>query len=116
MFHLKVILISHFFPNMGVFALWNLCFCLGIVICGRKKASSTSFSCCYFADTRPLLCFSADTVPIRALAWAPFERLLMLENLLFWVLVLVLLTIISLCISFVHISDHNASLLDTLHS
>ncbi|CAK9159580.1 unnamed protein product [Ilex paraguariensis] len=24
-------------------------------------------------DTRPLLCFSADTVPIRALAWAPFE-------------------------------------------
>ncbi|XP_042476421.1 uncharacterized protein LOC122058061 [Macadamia integrifolia] len=24
-------------------------------------------------DTRPLLCFSADTVPIRALAWAPIE-------------------------------------------
>ncbi|XP_015901975.2 uncharacterized protein LOC107434962 isoform X2 [Ziziphus jujuba] len=24
-------------------------------------------------DTRPLLCFSADTVPIRALAWSPFE-------------------------------------------
>ncbi|CAL5411786.1 unnamed protein product [Camellia sinensis] len=24
-------------------------------------------------DTRPLLCFSADTVPIRALAWAPVE-------------------------------------------
>ncbi|XP_042502346.1 uncharacterized protein LOC122079721 [Macadamia integrifolia] len=25
-------------------------------------------------DTRPLLCFSADTVPIRALAWAPNEN------------------------------------------
>lgn len=25
------------------------------------------------SDTRPLLCFSADTVPIRALAWAPVE-------------------------------------------
>lgn len=24
-------------------------------------------------DTRPLLCFSADTVPIRALAWAPIQ-------------------------------------------
>ncbi|XP_043704706.1 uncharacterized protein LOC122654606 isoform X2 [Telopea speciosissima] len=24
-------------------------------------------------DTRPLLCFNADTVPIRALAWAPIE-------------------------------------------
>ncbi|XP_071701635.1 uncharacterized protein [Rutidosis leptorrhynchoides] len=24
-------------------------------------------------DTRPLLCFSADTVPIRALAWAPVD-------------------------------------------
>ncbi|KAJ0083339.1 hypothetical protein Patl1_30048 [Pistacia atlantica] len=25
-------------------------------------------------DTRPLLCFSADTVPIRTVAWAPTER------------------------------------------
>ncbi|KAF3972575.1 hypothetical protein CMV_003925 [Castanea mollissima] len=28
---------------------------------------------CSSEDTRPLLCFSADTVPIRALAWAPLE-------------------------------------------
>ncbi|XP_059462909.1 uncharacterized protein LOC132191818 isoform X2 [Corylus avellana] len=27
----------------------------------------------YSKDTRPLLCFSADTVPIRAVAWAPHE-------------------------------------------
>ena len=26
------------------------------------------------ADTRPLLVFSADTSPIRAVAWAPGER------------------------------------------
>lgn len=25
----------------------------------------------FVADTRPLLCFNADTVPIRALKWAP---------------------------------------------
>uniref|UniRef100_A0A2N9GY86 Uncharacterized protein n=1 Tax=Fagus sylvatica TaxID=28930 RepID=A0A2N9GY86_FAGSY len=28
---------------------------------------------CSSKDTRPLLCFSADTVPIRALSWAPLE-------------------------------------------
>ncbi|CAH9082720.1 unnamed protein product [Cuscuta epithymum] len=39
----------------GVVALW--------------KFSTTNSS----KDTRPLLCFSADTVPIRSLAWAPFE-------------------------------------------
>lgn len=26
------------------------------------------------ADTRPLLCFSADTAPVRAISWAPVER------------------------------------------
>ncbi|CAI9778932.1 unnamed protein product [Fraxinus pennsylvanica] len=39
----------------GVVALW--------------KFSTTGSS----TDTRPLLCFSADTVPIRALAWAPVQ-------------------------------------------
>lgn len=39
----------------GVVALW--------------KFSANVFS----KDTRPLLCFSADTVPIRALAWAPSQ-------------------------------------------
>lgn len=28
----------------------------------------------FSSDTRPLLRFSADTVPIRAVAWAPSER------------------------------------------
>ncbi|WOG98322.1 hypothetical protein DCAR_0417663 [Daucus carota subsp. sativus] len=39
----------------GVVALWKF---------------SANVSC---KDTRPLLCFSADTVPIRALAWAPSQ-------------------------------------------
>ena len=28
---------------------------------------------CSSSDARPLLCFAGDTVPIRAVAWAPFE-------------------------------------------
>ncbi|XP_052172689.1 LOW QUALITY PROTEIN: uncharacterized protein LOC127788456 [Diospyros lotus] len=39
----------------------------GVVALWKFSASGIS------EDTRPLLCFSADTVPIRALAWAPFE-------------------------------------------
>ncbi|XP_028782444.1 uncharacterized protein LOC114738545 [Neltuma alba] len=35
-----------------------------------KFSRSTSLKC---DDTRPLLCFAGDTVPIRAVAWAPFE-------------------------------------------
>ncbi|MCD7449714.1 hypothetical protein HAX54_001143 [Datura stramonium] len=41
--------------NDGVVALWKF------------SANNSS------KDTRPLLCFSADTGPIRALSWAPFE-------------------------------------------
>ncbi|XP_021986505.1 uncharacterized protein LOC110882925 [Helianthus annuus] len=37
----------------------------GVVALWKFSASSSS------KDTRPLLCFSADTVPIRALTWAP---------------------------------------------
>ncbi|KAI3683867.1 hypothetical protein L1987_84382 [Smallanthus sonchifolius] len=37
----------------------------GVVALWKFSASSSS------KDTRPLLCFSADTVPIRALKWAP---------------------------------------------
>ncbi|XP_059646714.1 uncharacterized protein LOC132293301 isoform X2 [Cornus florida] len=39
----------------------------GVVALWKFSASDPS------KDTRPLLCFSADTVPIRALAWAPDE-------------------------------------------
>ncbi|XP_035544457.1 uncharacterized protein LOC108983424 isoform X5 [Juglans regia] len=39
----------------------------GTVALWKFSVSSSS------KDTRPLLCFSADTVPIRALAWAPVE-------------------------------------------
>ncbi|XP_041024907.1 uncharacterized protein LOC121265365 isoform X2 [Juglans microcarpa x Juglans regia] len=39
----------------------------GTVALWKFSASNSS------KDTRPLLCFSADTVPIRALAWAPVE-------------------------------------------
>ncbi|KAJ6725390.1 RNA polymerase III TRANSCRIPTION INITIATION FACTOR COMPLEX SUBUNIT [Salix purpurea] len=39
----------------------------GTVALWKFSASGTS------GDTRPLLCFSADTVPIRAIAWAPSE-------------------------------------------
>ncbi|XP_054812973.1 uncharacterized protein LOC129313686 [Prosopis cineraria] len=35
-----------------------------------KFSRSTSPKC---DDTKPLLCFAGDTVPIRAVAWAPFE-------------------------------------------
>ncbi|XP_047316570.1 uncharacterized protein LOC124920185 isoform X2 [Impatiens glandulifera] len=55
---------SSFFPHDliiagchdGVVALWKF---------SADKSSK---------DTRPLLCFSADTFPIRTLAWAPSER------------------------------------------
>ena len=33
----------------------------------------------FCSDTRPLLRFSADTVPIRAVAWAPSERFVVVE-------------------------------------
>ncbi|KAL3582867.1 hypothetical protein D5086_017199 [Populus alba] len=39
----------------------------GTVALWKFSASGTS------GDTRPLLCFSADTVPIRAIAWVPSE-------------------------------------------
>ncbi|WCJ19340.1 Transducin/WD40 repeat-like superfamily protein [Euphorbia peplus] len=39
----------------------------GKVALWKFSADATS------GDTRPLLCFSADTVPIRAVAWAPSE-------------------------------------------
>ncbi|PSS23600.1 General transcription factor 3C polypeptide like [Actinidia chinensis var. chinensis] len=39
----------------------------GVVALWKFSANGTS------KDTRPLLCFSADTVPIRAVAWAPVE-------------------------------------------
>ncbi|KAK2978877.1 hypothetical protein RJ640_030926 [Escallonia rubra] len=39
----------------------------GVVAMWKFSANSSS------KDTRPLLCFTADTVPIRALAWAPAE-------------------------------------------
>ncbi|CAL0299349.1 unnamed protein product [Lupinus luteus] len=41
----------------GTVALWKF----------SKNASSKC------DDTKPILCFSADTVPIRAVAWAPFD-------------------------------------------
>ncbi|XP_059306074.1 uncharacterized protein LOC132057474 isoform X1 [Lycium ferocissimum] len=44
----------------GVVALW-------------KFSANNSSKVFLPADTRPLLCFSADTGPIRALSWAPFE-------------------------------------------
>ncbi|KAL5862326.1 hypothetical protein ACOSQ3_003613 [Xanthoceras sorbifolium] len=39
----------------------------GTVALWKFSASDSS------KDTRPLLCFSADTVPVRAVAWAPVE-------------------------------------------
>ncbi|XP_070006998.1 uncharacterized protein [Nicotiana sylvestris] len=39
----------------------------GVVALWKFSANNSS------KDTRPLLCFSADTVPIRALSWAPFQ-------------------------------------------
>ncbi|KAK4343170.1 hypothetical protein RND71_038986 [Anisodus tanguticus] len=39
----------------------------GVVALWKFSANNSS------KDTRPLLCFSADTGPIRALSWAPFE-------------------------------------------
>lgn len=33
-----------------------------------------------YTDTRPLLIFCADSVSIRAVAWAPVERLAMLRD------------------------------------
>ncbi|KAL5741042.1 hypothetical protein ACOSQ2_030222 [Xanthoceras sorbifolium] len=39
----------------------------GMVALWKFSASDSS------KDTRPLLCFSADTVPVRAVAWAPVE-------------------------------------------
>ncbi|KAH7862286.1 hypothetical protein Vadar_002497 [Vaccinium darrowii] len=39
----------------------------GVVALWKFSANGIS------GDTRPLLCFSADTVPIRGLAWAPVE-------------------------------------------
>ncbi|KAF3973842.1 hypothetical protein CMV_002774 [Castanea mollissima] len=35
---------------------------------------------CSSEDTRPLLCFSADTVPITALSWAPLESVPEIAN------------------------------------
>uniref|UniRef100_A0A2N9ED58 Uncharacterized protein n=1 Tax=Fagus sylvatica TaxID=28930 RepID=A0A2N9ED58_FAGSY len=42
--------------------------------CHDGTVALWKFSASYSSkDTRPLLCFSADTVPIRALSWAPLE-------------------------------------------
>ncbi|XP_031128106.1 uncharacterized protein LOC116030111 isoform X3 [Ipomoea triloba] len=48
-------------------------------------------------DTRPLLCFSADTVPIRSLAWAPFESSPESEN--------VIITVSHKCLKFWDLRD-----------
>jgi len=42
-----------------------------------------------YADTMPVLCFGGDTVPIRTVAWAPFEGLVTLNllnnSMLHWI-------------------------------
>ena len=39
----------------------------------------SSFSSFFYSDTRPLLRFSADTVPIRGVAWAPNDRFVVVD-------------------------------------
>ncbi|XP_019152955.1 PREDICTED: uncharacterized protein LOC109149566 isoform X3 [Ipomoea nil] len=63
----------------------------GVVALWKFSISNSS------KDTRPLLCFSADTVPIRSLAWAPFESSPESEN--------VIITVSHKCLKFWDLRD-----------
>jgi len=57
--------------------------CLPIWLLGKVAMLKNNFIFYLFnfqsADTKPVLCFGGDTVPIRTVAWAPFEGLVIFE-------------------------------------